>query len=221
MYLRRFQPPALQPHLAISTSNRLRNYYWGNLTACATLSVKSRLVSARSHRTVQLSATSLILQLSKITYTCSSLRSIYSELPLIRNIFWEEDNPWPCLVNPPIRLSRLVCTISTQFQSLRLQYRYRDRDIVPQACTMPRQNSANCLLANMGVKINAPPRDEPTLPTRYQFIDAGSDTQSNSTQVRRHVMQEFTRQKCWQTKRRLDYLAQARQKSTNPGSIQD
>jgi hypothetical protein len=43
---------------------------------------------------------------------------------------------------------------------------------------------------------------------RFQFIDNSSATSSsgNSTQVRRHVMQEFMRQKRWQDKKRQDAL---------------
>jgi hypothetical protein len=43
-------------------------------------------------------------------------------------------------------------------------------------------------------------------PTRFQFIDntSASTSSGNSTQVRRHVMQEFMRQKRWQDKKRQE-----------------
>jgi hypothetical protein len=54
------------------------------------------------------------------------------------------------------------------------------------------------------------PRSSKTVvPTkRFQFIDnsSASSSSGNSTQVRRHVMQEFMRQKRWQDKKRQDNL---------------
>ena len=50
---------------------------------------------------------------------------------------------------------------------------------------------------------------ESTVPSkRFQFIDnsSASSSSGNSTQVRRHVMQEFMRQKRWQDKKRQDTL---------------
>lgn len=59
----------------------------------------------------------------------------------------------------------------------------------------------------MSIKVtsSAPPPDS-ALPKRYQFIDATSERVSNSTEKRRHVMQEFMRQKRWLANRRLDDL---------------
>lgn len=61
-----------------------------------------------------------------------------------------------------------------------------------------------------GPKESAPQQPGPpenALPTkRFQFIDNSSVSSGNSTQVRRHVMQEFMRQKRWQDQKRQESL---------------